>query len=248
MSLPAPTTATTTGSASSANAPGSAAPLVDRIRCWLFDLDNTLYPPATALFDQIDVKMGQFIMQLARCDAAEARAIQKRYFHDHGTTLAGLMMHHGVEAEDFLRFVHDVDLSHVGPDHGLRAAISRLPGECHIFTNADADYARAVLRARGLDGLFSSIIDIRATGYIPKPQAGAYSRMAAQIGGFSPECAVFIDDMSRNLRPAHAMGITTVWLDNGSESGDRDHDADHVDHHIDDLALWLNGVTNGGAG
>lgn len=212
------------------------------IDCWIFDLDNTLYPPEVGLFAQIDRRMEAFIMGIARCDAGEARVIQKRYFHDHGTTLAGLMRHHGVEAETFLRYVHDVDMTAIGPDPRLTRALERLPGARHIFTNADADYARAVLDRRGIGHLFDGIVDIRATGYLPKPEFAAYERLRQLIPAFEPTRALFVDDMSRNLRPAHAMGITTVWLDNGSESGGRDHDPGHVDIHIDDLTGWLQSI------
>ena len=208
---------------------------------WLFDLDNTLYCPSLGLFEQIDLRMGAFISRIEGCDAARARAIQKRYFHDHGTTLAGLMAHHGVAPEDFLAFVHDIDLSGLGPDQALRDGLAALPGQRHIFTNADADYARRILERRGIADLFDVIIDIRATNYVPKPAAGAYRQLAALIPGFAPSRALFVDDMSRNLRPAKALGMKTVWLANGSEAGDRDHDPDHVDHHIDDLVVWLHG-------
>lgn len=213
------------------------------IDCWIFDLDNTLYSPELGLFAQIDERMGAFIMREVRCDAVEARVIQKRYFHDHGTTLAGMMRHHGVAAETFLTFVHDIDMRHIPPDPALAAALARLPGRRHIFTNADADYAAKVLAKRGLAHLFDTIVDIRATDYLPKPEIAAYQRLAQLIDGFEPTRSLFVDDMTRNLRPAHTMGMTTVWLDNGSESGNRDHDPAHVDHHIDDLTDWLMGVT-----
>jgi putative hydrolase of the HAD superfamily len=208
---------------------------------WLFDLDNTLYCPSLGLFDHIDRRMGAYISRLEGCDAIAARTIQKRYFHEHGTTLAGLMHHHGVAPEEFLTFVHDIDLSAITPDPQLRAGLAALPGRRHVFTNADADYAQRVLAARGIGDLFDCIIDIRATGYVPKPQHAAYLRLAAMIPGFDPARALFVDDMTRNLRPAKVMGMTTVWLANGSEAGDRDHDPAHVDHHIDDLPAWLHG-------
>ncbi len=213
--------------------------LIDRIDCWIFDLDNTLYPPATRLFDRVDARMGAFIMRLVDCDAVAARTIQKRYFHDHGTTLAGLMQHHGVDPEDFLTDVHAIPLDDVAPDPALAVLLARLPGARHIFTNGDADYARRVLAARGLDGLFDRIVDIRATGYLPKPDAAAYVALARLLPDFDPARSLFVEDMSRNLAPAHAAGITTVWLDNGAEAGDRGHDPAHVDHHIDDLNRWL---------
>lgn len=215
------------------------------IDCWVFDLDNTLYPPAAGLFTQIDQRMGAYIMQIEGCDAVTARTIQKRYFHDHGTTLSGLMRHHGTDPDHFLDFVHDVDLSVLAPDPALRRAIAATGGHRHIFTNADANYAARVLGALGLADLFDDITDVRATGYIPKPAADAYRTLAERLPGFAPERTLFVDDMSRNLRPAHAIGITTVWLDNGSEAGDRDHHPAHVDHHIDALADWLMGVATG---
>ncbi len=220
---------------------------LDHVRCWIFDLDNTLYPPALGLFDQIDDRMGAYIMRLVGCDGARARAIQKRYFHDHGTTLAGLMRHHGIEPESFLTFVHDVDMSGLAADEGLAAALEALPGERHIFTNADADYARRVLDRRGIGHLFDRIVDIRSTGYLPKPEAGAYAALTKQIPAFSAAHSLFVDDMTRNLAPAHALGMTTVWLDNGSESGDRGHDPAHVTHHITDLTDWLRSAARQGA-
>jgi putative hydrolase of the HAD superfamily len=221
----------------------SSGRLLQQIDCWLFDLDNTLYPPALALFDQIDERMGAFIMRTMGCEAVEARAIQKRYFHDHGTTLAGMIRHHDVCPETFLSFVHDVDFEHVPRDEQLRDALAALPGKRHIFTNADADYAAKLLEKRGLSDLFDSIVDIRATDYAPKPDHLAYQHLSRLIDGFDPSRTLFVDDMSRNLPPAHAMGITTVWLDNGSESGNRGHNPCHVDHHIDDLTEWLMAIT-----
>lgn len=218
--------------------PKPVSPCIDH---WLFDLDNTLYCPTLGLFEQIDARMGAFISDLAECDSATARVIQKRYFHDHGTTLAGLMLHHGVAAEEFLAFVHDIDLALVAPDPVLRAGLAALPGRRHIFTNADADYAQRVLSARGIEDLFESIVDIRATGYVPKPQLAAYHALTDCIAGFDPARALFVDDMSRNLRPAKALGMTTIWLANGSEAGDRDHDPTHVDHLVENLNAWLHG-------
>jgi putative hydrolase of the HAD superfamily len=219
-----------------------ASLLSQHIDCWIFDLDNTLYSPDLGIFAQIDVRMGAYIMQTVGCDATEARVIQKRYFHDHGTTLAGMMRHHGVTPDHFLAFVHDIDLARLEPDPALRKALSSLPGTRHIFTNADADYAARVLTKIGIDDLFETIVDIKATGYAPKPEQEAYRQLCRLNPDLEPTRSLFVDDMSRNLRPAHALGMTTVWLDNGSESGNRDHDPGHVDHHIDDLTGWLSTI------
>jgi putative hydrolase of the HAD superfamily len=216
-------------------------PLLSRIDTWIFDLDNTLYPPSAGLFDLIDERMGAFIGRLLGCDPVEARRVQKQYFHDHGTTMAGLMHHHGVEAEDFLTDVHDIALDRIGPCDRLAAHIAALPGRRIIFTNADADYAARVLSARGLDGLFDDICDIRATGYIPKPQHQAYERLIADYG-VTASTSLFAEDMARNLTPAKALGMTTLWLDNGAESGHRDRQDHAIDYRSHDLTDWLDSL------
>ncbi|WP_374046571.1 pyrimidine 5'-nucleotidase [Sphingopyxis sp. DBS4] len=211
---------------------------IDHIDNWIFDLDNTLYPPSAKLFDLIDARMGAFIMRLLDVDAVEARRVQKQYFHDHGTTMAGLMRHHGVDPEAFLVGVHDIALDRLTIDTRLRAGLERLPGRRLVFTNADADYAARVLEARGIADLFDGICDIRVTRYTPKPDAGAYAAMIDHLG-VDPAKSLFVEDMARNLTPAKALGMTTVWLDNGSESGHRDHLTGHVDFHVNDIADWL---------
>lgn len=211
---------------------------IDHIDCWIFDLDNTLYPPSSKLFDLIDDRMGAFIMRLLGVEAVEARRVQKGYFHDHGTTMAGLMRHHSVDPEEFLTDVHAIALDRIAPDARLRAGLARLPGRRLIFTNADADYAGRVLAARGIADLFDGICDIRATGYTPKPDPAAYATMVTHLG-IDPTRSLFVEDMARNLTPAKALGMTTVWLDNGSESGHRDHLPEHVDFHVSDIADWL---------
>ena len=214
------------------------AHLLDRIDTWIFDLDNTLYPPSSRLFDLIDERMGAYIARLLNCDAAEARRVQKQFFHDHGTTLAGLMHHHGVEPEEFLIDVHRIELDRLVPCARLAERIAALPGRRLIFTNANADYAQRALAARGLDGLFEDICDIRATGYIPKPQPPAYQHLLA-AHGVNPASSLFVEDMARNLTPAKALGMTTLWLDNGAESGHRDLNPANIDYRASDLADWL---------
>lgn len=213
-------------------------PSLDHITHWIFDLDNTLYPPSARLFDLIDIRMRTFIMRLLDVSESEAHDVQKDYFHRYGTTMAGLMRHHGVAPEDFLLDVHNIELDRLSIDDRLRETLKRLPGERYIYTNADADYAARVLEARGLSDLFSGICDIRATHYQPKPVPSAYDVMVQHLG-VDPSRSLFFEDMARNLTPAKALGMTTVWLDNGSESGHRDHVPAHVDFHIHELTDWL---------
>jgi putative hydrolase of the HAD superfamily len=211
------------------------------IDAWIFDLDNSLYPARCNLFELIDFKMGEYIQRLLGVDAAEARRVQKSFFHAHGTTLAGLMANHGVDPHDFLDFVHDIDLARVTADPALVAALDRLPGRKFVFTNANEAYARRVLDRLGLANAFDGMHDIHAMAYVPKPDPSGYAAICARHG-IDPSRALFADDMARNLKPAKALGMTTLWVDNGSEQGPDADAFDHVDHRTDDIARWLGEV------
>lgn len=214
---------------------------LDHVDVWIFDLDNTLYPPEADIFAQIDERMGRFIADLLNCDLAEARRVQKGYFHEHGTTLSGLMNFHGVEPRHFLDFVHDVDLTVLDRDPLLVEAIAELPGRKLIFTNGDAPYAMRVLEKLGLEQSFEAIHDIHACGYAPKPTPDAYRTMVDSYG-IDPRRALFVEDMARNLKPAKALGMTTVWINNGSERGSHDADSSYIDIEITDLGQWLGSI------
>jgi len=210
------------------------------IDSWIFDLDNTLYPSSARLFPQIDARMGAYIQRLLGVDPQEAYRVQKGFFHSHGMTLPGLMAHHGVDPHEFLADVHDVDIDVVPPHPELADLIARLPGRKFVFTNADAPYAARVLARLGLSESFDALHDIHALGYVPKPQLPAYASMCS-AHGIDPMRAVFVEDMARNLVPAKAIGMTTVWIDNGSEQGPGE-DRDHIDYTITDVGSWLTGV------
>jgi len=216
-------------------------PALRHIDCWIFDLDNTLYPPSADLFGLIDIRMGLFIQNLFGCDAVEARRIQKSYFHDHGTTLAGLMINHGVEPTEFLNFVHDIELDSVAEDRRLVKAVAELPGRKLIFTNGDAAYASRVLARLGLSKSFETIHDIHACAYRPKPHPESYLEMVARLN-IIPSTALFVEDMARNLKPAKALGMTTVWVNNGSERGSHEAHPDFIDYEIDDVGHWLDEI------
>jgi len=213
-------------------------PRFAHIREWIFDLDNCLYPASAGLFDLIDERMGAYIGRLLSCDAAEARRVQKAHFHAHGTTLAGLMKDHDVDPHDFLEDVHAVDLDRVQRDERLARLLPRLPGRRFVFTNGDAPYARRVLEKIGLDGHFDDLHDIHASGYRPKPDPHGYALLCERFG-IDPAEALLADDMAQNLVPAKALGMTTVWVDNGSERGGHNYDERIVDHRIGDVGVWL---------
>lgn len=210
----------------------------ETLDCFLFDMDNTLYHPSAGLFAQIDRKMEAYVGRLLGLDRSAARAVQKRYFHEHGTTLRGLMLSHGVDPHDFLGEVHDIDFSVLSPDSRLRAALLALPGRRLVFTNGDAAYARRVLGALGIDDCFEAIFDIEASGWHPKPDPRAYQALLA-AHGVDPARSLFAEDMAHNLMPAKALGMTTLWVNNGSERGDHGHSPAFVDHETHDLADFL---------
>jgi putative hydrolase of the HAD superfamily len=221
-------------------------PALAHVEAWIFDLDNCLYPASTNLFELIDIRMGEYIQQLLGCDPAEARRVQKGHFRDHGTTLAGLMNSHGIDPREFLQFVHDIDLARLSADPAVVRALDLLPGRKFVFTNASEDYARRVLDRLGIANAFDGLHDIHATGYVPKPDPRAY-RDLCDRHGIDPYRALFAEDMARNLKPAKALGMTTVWVDNGSEQAGHGEEYDFIDYRVGDIAAWLNDVTKGEA-
>lgn len=210
------------------------------IQNWVFDLDNTLYPSSADLWPQIDALIGKYVRDLLQCGPDEAHRVHKEYFYTHGTTLNGLIADHGVDPHHYLDAVHAVDLSNLAPRPEMAAALARLPGRKLIFTNADVPYAQRVLEQLGLTDSFEAIHDIHATNYRPKPQEAAYQSLLDRMG-IDPTQSLFVEDMARNLKPAKAIGMTTVWINNGSEQTD-DPDRSFVDHTITDLSQWLNQI------
>jgi putative hydrolase of the HAD superfamily len=219
-------------------------PELDHVESWIFDLDNSLYPASANLFELIDIRMGEFIQRLVGCDSQEARRIQKRHFHEHGTTLAGLMADHGIDPHEFLDFVHDIELARISADPRLVRAIDRLPGRKFVFTNGDAAYASRVLDKLGLANLWDGLHDIHAMKYVPKPHPASYRAMCERWS-IDPRRALFVEDMARNLEPAKAIGMTTVWVDNGSEQAGREAGPDFIDFTTHDLGEWLTEVVGG---
>lgn len=217
---------------------------LDHIDAWIFDLDNTLYPASTDLFGLIDVRMNLYIQKLMDLDYDAARVIQKGLFREHGTTLSGLMTTHAIDPHEFLAFVHDIEMDALAEDRRLIAALAKLPGRKLVFTNGDADYAGRVLDRLGLSKSFEAIHDIHACAYQPKPHAASYASMIANFG-IDPATSLFVEDMARNLKPAKAIGMTTVWVNNGSELGNHEAEAHFIDYEIHDVGHWLHEITGG---
>ncbi|HVM21858.1 MAG TPA: pyrimidine 5'-nucleotidase [Sphingomicrobium sp.] len=211
------------------------------IRDWIFDLDNCLYPASTGLFALIDERMGAYIQRLLDCGAEEARRVQKYHFHTHGTTLAGLMKDHGIDPHDFLEDVHNIPLERIQCDQRLARLLPRLPGRRFVFTNGDAPYARRVLEAIGVHDQFDDLHDIHANAYRPKPDPHGYELLCDRFA-IDPQRALLVDDMVQNLAPAKALGMTTIWVDNGSERGNHGFDESIVDHRIEHVGDWLESI------
>jgi putative hydrolase of the HAD superfamily len=218
-------------------------PNLPRIETWVFDLDNTLYPASSSLFPQIDVRMRRFIAERLHLSLDDAFALQKRYYREFGTTLRGLMLVHNIEPEAFLSFVHDIDCTVLDAAPRLDAALACLPGRKLIFTNGSERHAENVLARLGLTRHFEGIFDIRAARFIPKPQPECYQLMIDRHA-VDPRGALMVEDIHRNLRPAAAIGMTTLWVKEEGHPdtevlGEDKGDLSHIHHITDDLAIWL---------
>ena len=212
-------------------------PLVE-IETWIFDLDNTLYPSSCRLFDQIHARMTGFIADRLGLSREGALLVQKTYFREHGTTMRGLMTVNRIDPEDFLAYVHEIDLACVPPDPALVAALGQLNGRKIVHTNGSVRHAERLLDHLGLSPAFSGIIDIVAADFEPKPALTGY-RLLLKRHSVRPNTALMLEDMARNLAPAAELGMTTAWLRNGVDWAMEEADRDYVHHVVDDLAGFL---------
>jgi putative hydrolase of the HAD superfamily len=208
------------------------------IDVWLFDLDNTLYPTTSGIFAQVDALIVGYVMRLFDLELEAARALKKRLVIEHGTTLRALMDRHGVEPVGFMEEVHQVDLTAIEASPTLDAALAALPGRKLVFTNASTGHAERVLARLGVADHFEDIFDIVAADFVPKPQPAAYDALVARYN-IDPRRSVFLEDMARNLVPAAALGMTTVWVAHDGEWGRDGAEAGDIHHVADDLVTWL---------
>ncbi|QGM99679.1 pyrimidine 5'-nucleotidase [Methylocystis parvus OBBP] len=220
------------------------------IDTWVFDLDNTLYPQTCDLWPKIDARITLFMMRLFGLDAISLRALQKHYYERYGTTLRGLMTEHGVDAEHYLDYVHDIDRSCLDRNHSLAEAIAALPGRKLILTNGSRHHAVATAKQLGVDHLFEDIFDIIAADFVAKPEEAAYERFFRHLK-VDPSRAALFEDLPRNLVVPHARGMTTVLvLPGAGENVEREAweiargDEPHIDFATDDLATFLESLTS----
>ena len=212
-----------------------------KIKYWLFDLDNTLYSGETKVFDQVDKKMSSFISKKLNVDIKEARIIQKNYFHKYNTTLNGMLKNHNNDAEEFLEFVHDVNLDFLEKDLKLKNEIAKLNGKKFIFTNGSRSHANNVIKKIGIENLFDGIFDITDSNYVPKPLMDPYNKIIKKYG-LEPEYCIFIEDIARNLEPAFKLGMKTVWIKNNEPWAAEQSDSSFVHYQTENLSKFLGDI------
>ena len=219
-----------------------------KVETWVFDLDNTLYPHHLNLWQQVDVRIRDYIVDFLKITHDEAFRLQKDYYRRYGTTMRGLMEEHGLQPDQFLDMVHQIDHSPLTPNPALGAAIAELPGRKFILTNGTREHADAVMARLEIGHHFDDVFDIKAAALEPKPRPAVYDRFLAHHDVEPGKAAIF-EDLARNLEVPHALGMTTVLvvpegagvvLREDWELAGRD--APHVDHVTNDLAGFLRGI------
>jgi putative hydrolase of the HAD superfamily len=214
------------------------------VETWVFDLDNTLYPHHL-LWQQVDDRIRQYVANFLRITKEEAFRVQKDYYKRYGTTMRGLMTEHGVNPDDYLEFVHQIDHSPLEANPALGAAIEQLPGRKLILTNGTRKHADAVMKRLEIDRHFEDVFDIAAADLDPKPLPQVYDRFLKKHG-VDPTKAAMFEDLARNLEVPHALGMTTVLVVPEKDKEvfreiweNAGRDAPHVDHVTDNLATFL---------
>ena len=212
-----------------------------KIKYWLFDLDNTLYSGDTKVFDQVDKKMSFFISNKLNVSLEEAKKIQKSYFHEYNTTLNGMIKNHNIDAEEFLEFVHNVDLNFLKKDLDLKNELNNLMGKKYIFTNGSRAHASNVTKRIGIENIFDGVFDIVDSEFIPKPSIEPYKKIIQKYG-IDPEYCIFIEDIARNLKPAHELGMKTVWIENDEPWAAEFSNENFINYKTKNLSKFLRGI------
>jgi putative hydrolase of the HAD superfamily len=214
-----------------------------KIESWIFDLDNTLYPADSGIFQQVHVLMGKFISKHLNIDIKKAKEIQRKYYKQHGTTLRGLMDNHEVDPDTFLKEVHELDYSIVHLNYELKKSLKNLNGKKFVFTNANKKHANIILGKLQIADLFEGVFDIKMANYIPKPEIEPYKKLI-ETYNINPQKSVMFDDIAKNLVPASKVGFTTVWINVGHEnfSDDIASSKKYLDHQTTSLSNWLNSI------
>ena len=204
----------------------------------LLDLDGTVYQDLESVFGQVSKLMTKYISEKLNVDLKKAKELQTNYFYKYNTSLNGLMIHHDIPPKEFLKYVHDIDLSFMKKDLVLREELKNLNMRKLIFTNGSIDHAKNVLSHLGIDDLFENIFDITDAEYQPKPEPKAFDLMTKKFN-LDPSETIYVEDIAKNLSIGKERGCTTVWLINNEEWGKMESDKDYIDYKIENLSLFL---------
>ena len=208
------------------------------IKYWIFDLDNTLYSGKTKVFEQVDKRMSKYISDKLDVSVEEAKKIQKNYFYEYNTTLNGMIKNHKIDPDEFLEFVHDINIDFLQKDPKLEKEIEKLNGKKIIFTNGSRQHALNVTKRIGIDQLFDDIFDIVDCNFIPKPSIEPYKKLVEKHK-IDPKLCVFVEDIARNLKPAYEMGMKTVWIENEEPWASKFSDSNFVNYRTNNLSEFL---------
>jgi putative hydrolase of the HAD superfamily len=208
------------------------------IKYWIFDLDNTLYSGQTKVFSEVDKKMSAFISKKMNVDLVKAKEIQKKYFYEYGTTLSGLMKQDNIDPLDFLKFVHDIDISWLPKDLKLREELIKIKEKKYIFTNGSHAHVENITKQLGIDGLFDGAFDIVDANFIPKPHIDPYKKIIEKFN-IEPTKSILIEDIAHNLKQAKNLGMKTCWLENEEAFAKKDADKPYIDYKIKNLPSFL---------
>jgi putative hydrolase of the HAD superfamily len=204
----------------------------------LFDCDGVLYNDLKAVFGQVSKRMTNYISKKLNLDIKKAKELQTNYFHKYNTSLNGLMIHHDIPPEDFLKDVHNIDLTFMKKDLFLREVLGSLNLKKFIFTNGSKKHVENIIKHLGIDDLFDGIFDIVDAGFHPKPEAKAFDLMINKFN-IDPKETLYIEDIAKNLSIAKNRGSTTAWLINDEYWGKKESDKDFIDYKIENLSLFL---------
>ena len=211
----------------------------------LLDLDGVCYGKHNnysleRVFGQVSKRMTMFISKKLKIDMNKAKELQTNYFYKYNTSLNGLMIHHNIPPEDFLKYVHTIDLSFMKEDKIMRNELEKLDMDKFIFTNGSAEHAENILTHLGIYDLFGrdKIFDIKDAGYVPKPEAKTFDLMVKKFG-INPKETIYIEDIAKNLSIGYERGCATVWLKNNEHFGKIDSDKDYISYKIENLSLFL---------
>ncbi len=204
----------------------------------LLDLDGTVYQDLESVFGQVSKLMTKYISEKLGVDFKKAKELQTNYFYKYNTSLNGLMIHHDISPKEFLKYVHNIDLSFMKKDLVLRKELENLNMRKLIFTNGSIDHAKNVLKHLGIEDLFEDIFDITDAEYQPKPEPKAFDLMTKKFK-LDPSDTIYVEDIAKNLSIGKKRGCTTVWLINNEEWGKLESDKDYIDYKIENLSLFL---------